>query len=77
MSDLVNIKCPSCKKKTKAERKSKYFEKMGCLMVIVHMSMVLLTASFWIGWLIGRWYFDGKINFCLKCGKDVDNVHII
>lgn len=50
---------------------------MGCLMVIVHMSMVLLTAGAWTGWLIGCWYFVGKINFCLKCGKDVDNVHII
>lgn len=77
MSDLVNIKCPSCKKKTKAERKSKYFEKMGCLMVIVHISMVLLTGGVWTVYLIVRWYSDDKINFCLKCGKDFDDVHVI
>ena len=39
MSDIVNIKCPSCKKRTKAERKSKYFHKIGCGMAIVHIIM--------------------------------------
>tara|TARA_Y100000294_G_C8414220_1_gene280074 strand:- start:390 stop:623 length:234 start_codon:yes stop_codon:yes gene_type:complete len=77
MSDIVNIKCPSCKKRTKAERKSKYFHKIGCGMAIVHIIMLLITGGFWIGWLIGSWYFAGKINFCLKCNQEVDNERII
>jgi len=50
---------------------------MGCLMAIVHFLLILMTGSLWIGWMIGRWYFDGKTNFCLKCSEEVSSDRII
>ena len=77
MSEIVKVRCPICKKRTNAERKSKYLHKIGCLMAIVHFLLILMTGSLWIGWMIGRWYFDGKTNFCLKCSEEVSNDRII
>ena len=77
MSDIVKIRCPFCKKKTNAERKSRYLHKMGCLMAIVHILLILLTGALWIGWMIGRWYFSGKTNFCIKCNEEVSSKRII
>ena len=77
MNDIVKVRCPVCKKRTKAERKSRYLHKMGCLMSIVHFLLILFTGFLWVGWMIGRWYFDGKTNFCLKCSEEVDNERII
>ena len=77
MNDIVKVRCPVCKKRTKAERKSRYLHKMGCLMSIVHFLLILFTGFLWVGWMIGRWYFDGKTNFCLKCNKEVGNKRII
>ena len=68
---------PRLQKKTNAERKSRYLHKMGCLMSIVHFLLILITGGIWIGWMIGRWYFDGKTNFCLKCNEEVSNERII
>ena len=77
MNDIVKVKCPVCKKNTKAERKSRYLHKMGCLMSIVHFLLILFTGSLWVGWMIGRWYFEGKTNFCLKCNEEVSNERIV
>ena len=77
MSIIVKVRCPICKKRTNAERKSKYLHKMGCLMAIVHFLLILMTGSLWVGWMIGRGYFAGKTNFCLKCSEEVDNERII
>ncbi len=77
MSEIVKVRCPICKKRTKAERKSKYLHQMGCLMWGVHFILLLITGLFWAGWMIGRWYFEGKTNFCLKCHEEVDNNRIV
>ena len=77
MSNIVKIKCPVCKKRTKAERKSKYLHQIGCLMSGVHFIMLLISGGFWAGWMIASWYFDGKTNFCLKCNEEVGNERVI
>ena len=77
MSDIVKVRCPVCKKVTNAERKSRYLHEIGCLMAIVHFLLILITGFLWIGWMIGRWYFVGKTNFCVKCNKEVSNERII
>ncbi len=77
MNYIVKVRCPVCKKRTSAERKSIYLHKIGCLMSIVHFLLILMTGALWIGWMIGRWYFAGKTNFCLKCNEEVSNERII
>ncbi len=77
MTEIVKVRCPKCKKRTKAERKSLYLHQMGCLMWGLHVIMLLITGGFWVGWMIGRWYADGKTNFCLKCNEEVSNERII
>ena len=77
MNEIVKVKCPVCKKRTKAERKSKYLHKMGCLMSIVHFLLILFTGFLWVGWMVGSWYFEGKTNFCLKCNEEVSNERIV
>jgi len=81
MSDIVKVRCLVCKKKTNAERKSKYLHSIGKwsggLMWIVHALMLLMTGGIWIGWMLGRWYFDGKTNYCTKCNREVSNERII
>ena len=77
MNNIVKVRCPVCKKKTSAERKSRYLHEIGCLMAIVHFLLILITGFLWIGWMIGRWYFSGNTNFCLKCSEEVSNERII
>ena len=77
MNEIVKVKCPVCKKRTKAERKSKYLHQMGCAMWGVHTILLLITGFFWLGWMIGSWYFGGKTNYCLKCNNEVGNERVI
>jgi len=77
MAEIITIKCPHCKKRKKAERKSMYFQNMGCLIAIFHFFMLLLTGFIWVGWLIGSYIYHGKENLCLTCKKKVADQHII
>ena len=43
----------------------------------VHCILLLITGGIWAGWMIGRWYFVGNTNFCLKCNEEVGNEHVI
>jgi len=75
--DIITIKCPHCKKRTKAERKNLYFHDMGFARWFLHFIMLLITAFFWIGFLLGSYYFYGKKNHCLTCKKQVADQHIV
>ena len=53
-----------------------YFTSMTPVWIFIHCSMVMLTASFWIGWLGVSWLLKGTVYVCTECVNEVDKSHL-
>ncbi len=53
-----------------------YFSSMTLGWTIIHVIMVFLTASFWVGALIGLWLHKGTVYVCTECKNEIDKPNL-
>ena len=79
MGQLVTAVC-KCKVYSEdnlvnAEGKN-YFTMMTPGWMMIPAIMLLLTASFWIGWMGLSWLFKGTVYVCTECENEIDKTNL-
>lgn len=53
-----------------------YFTMMTAGRVFIHIIMLMVTASAWIGWLVVGWLLKGTVYVCAECKNEIDKTNL-